>query len=368
MEYKKGLEGVIAAETQIGLVDGTLGHLIYRGHWAKELALSYSFEEVAYFIWNGEFPTEAELVTFKEQMTSYRELPSYIKTILDTLPNEMDVMSTMRTAISALGTPAFAWPPTIDQAMHVTALLPTIIAYKYQKNQGADFIEPNPELDHVANYIYMIKGQLPSEVEIKALTAYLILTIEHGMNASTFASRVVVSTESEMISGVCAAIGSMKGPLHGGAPSEVIEMIDEIGTIDNIEPWIRNKLEKGEKLMGFGHRVYKTRDPRSEALKVVSKDLAQESDWFNLITQMEQTAIDLLEEYKPGRKLYTNVEFFAAAVLKGLDIPKELFTPTFTSSRIIGWTAHILEQSQDNRIFRPQSSYTGQMPEQAAKF
>lgn len=362
MEYRKGLEGVIATETAIGLVDGERGHLLYRGKWAKELALSYSFEEVAYFIWYKEFPDMEQLVLFKEKLITYRTLPSYLKTILDTLPEDMDVMSVMRTAVSALGTSKFSWPPSVEQAMQLTAILPSIIAYKYKKDRGEHFIEPHSELNHVANYIYMMKGTTPNDSEVKALTAYLILTIEHGMNASTFASRVVVSTESEIISGICAAIGSMKGPLHGGAPSEVIEMIDEIGTIDNIEPWIRRKLDKGEKLMGFGHRIYKTRDPRAEALKIVSKELAKESEWFDLISTMEQTAIDLLEEYKPGRKLYTNVEFFAAAVLKGLDIPKELFTPTFTASRIVGWTAHILEQSENNRIFRPQSQYTGDVP------
>ncbi|HDX9692284.1 citrate synthase/methylcitrate synthase [Bacillus thuringiensis] len=363
MEYRKGLEGVVAAETSVGLVDGKKGHLVYRGYWAKDLAINNTFEEVAYLIWNDKLPNENELKSFTLKMKQYRQIPNYLKQIINCLPKDMDVMSVLRTAISALGSRHFAWPPTIDQAMQLTAILPSLIAYKYRLDQGKNFIEPNDNLDHVSNFIYMLDGQEPTPAFAKALNAYLILTIEHGMNASTFASRVVASTESEIISGICAAIGAMKGPLHGGAPSEVINMLDEIGTIDNIEPWVRNKLETGGKIMGFGHRIYKSQDPRAEALKIVSQELTGESAWFNLAIEMEKKTISLLNEYKPGRCLYTNVEFFAAAVLKGISLPKELFTPMFTSSRMVGWTAHILEQAQDNRIFRPLSSYVGKIPE-----
>lgn len=366
MVYKKGLEGVVAAETAIGLVNGEKGHLVYRGYWAKDLAINNSFEEVAYLIWYGHLPNEKELKEFALKMKEYREIPSYLRNILNLLPKNMDIMSVARTAISALGDKKFSWPPSIDEAMKLTSILPSIIAYKYRLDNNEKFIEPNPALDHVSNFIYMIDGNLPSKAFAKALNAYFVLTIEHGMNASTFSSRVVTSTESEMISGICAAIGAMKGPLHGGAPSEVLQMLNEIGTVENIEPWIRDKMENGEKIMGFGHRVYKTRDPRAEALKIVSKELTGESKWFNLALEMEKKSIELLEEYKPGRKLYTNVEFFAAAVLKGINLPKELFTPAFTSSRIVGWTAHILEQSENNRIFRPQSDYIGDLPKEIA--
>ncbi|MFJ7669667.1 citrate/2-methylcitrate synthase [Lysinibacillus sp. NPDC097195] len=362
MEYSKGLEGIVAAETAIGLVDGENGHLVYRGHWAKDLAINNSFEEVAYLIWNGKLPNEIELINFKLKMKEFRQIPTFLKEILELLPKDMDVMSVLRTAVSSLGDSKFSWPPTIEQAMQLTSILPSVIAYKYRLDQGEKFIEPNLNLDHVANFMYMLDGKEPSPAFAKALNAYFVLTIEHGMNASTFSSRVVASTESEIISSVCAAIGAMKGPLHGGAPSEVIKMLDEVGTIDNIEPWIRNKIESGGKLMGFGHRIYKTQDPRAEALKIVSQELTGESNWFDLAVEMEKIAIDLLEEYKPGRRLYTNVEFFAAAVLKGISLPMELFTPTFTASRIVGWTAHVLEQSKDNRIFRPQSIYIGEPP------
>ncbi|KHF27371.1 citrate synthase/methylcitrate synthase [Anoxybacillus ayderensis] len=362
INYSKGLEGVVATETKISLVDGEKGHLVYRGYWAKDLALNHSFEEVAFLIWYGYLPNEEELTMFSDLLKKYRVIPKYLKNILDLLPKDMDIMSVLRTSISALGDSKFKWPPTIEQAIQLTAIIPSIIAYWYRKVNGKTYIEPNMDLDHIANYLYMLNGTEPNNAHTKALSAYFILTIEHGMNASTFSSRVVASTESELISAICAAIGAMKGPLHGGAPSAVIEMLEEIGSIDNIEPWIIKKLENGEKLMGFGHRIYKTKDPRAEALKEVAKSLSGEDEWFDLAIALEEKAIELLNKYKPGKKLYTNVEFFAAAVMKGISLPQELFTPTFTASRIVGWTAHVLEQASDNRIFRPQSIYTGNIP------
>jgi len=362
MGYKKGLEGIIAAETEIGFIDGEQGKLVYRGEWAKDLAINKEFEEVAYLIWYGKLPNKQELEELKSSMKKYRGIPDYIHSILENLPEDMDFMSVLRTCISALGTSKFSWPPTVEQAIQITSIAPTIIAYWYRKQQNKSFVEPDLNLDHVENYLYMIKGNKPEESHTKALTAYLILTIEHGMNASTFSARVVISTESELISAITAAIGAMKGPLHGGAPSGVIKMLEEIGNKNNIESWVKNSLEKGEKLMGFGHRVYKTRDPRAEALKIVSKQLTGQSEWLELALELEDKAIKILNEYKPGRKLYTNVEFYAAAVLKGISLPQELFTPTFTASRIVGWTGHAIEQSKNNRIFRPASKYVGKSP------
>jgi citrate synthase len=358
----KGLEGVVAAETAISLVDGTQGHLVFRGHWAQELAVSRTFEETAYLLWYGELPDEETLQAFRGQMAKYRTLPSSLRQVLDALPDDTPMMSALRTAVSALGDSCFAWPPSVDQAMQMTAMLPSIITYRYRKLQGQSFIEPHPQLRHAANYLYMLSGELPSEAHVQALEAYLILTMEHGMNASTFSCRVVSSTESDMVSAICAGIGAMKGPLHGGAPSEVIAMLEEIGTKANAESWIRGKLANREKLMGFGHRVYKTMDPRAEALREVTSRLNDQDPWFDFALHVERTAIRLLDEYKPGRKLYTNVEFFASAVLKAIQLDPSLFTATFTASRIVGWTAHVLEQAADNRLYRPQSNYTGNMP------
>lgn len=362
MSYSKGLEGVVAAETYVGHVDGENGKLIYRGYMAKDLAVNYSFEEVAYLVWNDALPNEKELNEFKKALKENRSIPDYVLNILRVLPKETEIMSVLRTCISALGTKDYAWPPKIDQAVKLTAITPTIIAYWYRKQNNLSIINPNNELDHVANYLYMIKGEKPREDLVKALSAYFILTIEHGMNASTFSSRVVTSTESDMVSALCAAIGAMKGPLHGGAPSGVISMLDEISSKEEIEPWVRARLDKGEKIMGFGHRVYRTRDPRSEALKTVLQSVASKNNWFDLVLEVEKTTIALLEEYKPGRGIYTNVEYFAAAVMKSIDLHSSLFTPTFTASRFVGWTAHILEQSASNRIYRPQSVYKGPVP------
>lgn len=357
-----GLEGVIAADTEISLVDGEKGHLIYRGYWAKELAIHYTFEECAFLLLTGKLPSEQELLTFCNSLSKERELPLHVRTIIDLLPKNMDMMSVIRTSISALGDASFEWKPTIDQAIRIIAVLPTIIAYRYHQEKNSDFIEPQKKLSHIANCFYMLQGYYPTDAQERALSAYFVLTLEHGMNASTFSARTVLSTETDLISAITGAIGAMKGPLHGGAPSEVIQMLNEIKTIENAEDWLRKRLNNKEKIMGFGHRIYKTEDPRAVALKQISETLTGKDPWLDLALHVERTAIRLLAEYKPGRRLYTNVEFYAAAVLRAVNMPTSLFTPTFTASRVVGWCAHSLEQAEVNRIFRPQSVYVGVMP------
>jgi citrate synthase len=273
----------------------------------------------------------------------------------------MDMMSVLRTAVSSLGTTDHGWKPTIEEAIELTAKIPTIISFRFRDLLGLDPIEPNDEFDHVKNYLYMLTGSEPSASHVKALESYMILTMEHGMNASTFTSRVVASSESDMISAVAGAIGTMKGPLHGGAPTEVISMLDEIKVKENVDAWLRSKLASGERIMGFGHRVYKTKDPRALALKEITSQIGGDDPWLELANYLERRAIELLEEYKPGRKLYTNVEFYAAAIMKAIQLDPSLFTPTFTASRIVGWTAHVLEQADDNTIYRPDAHYTGEM-------
>lgn len=356
-----GLDGIVAAETDIGHVDGENGHLIYRGYWAKELAVHYEYEEIAHLLWVGKLPDASEKQQFTARLASSRELPLTVRRLLDNIPREMPIMSVLQTAIAMLSG-EFSWPPTLEQAVSLTAVIPTIIAYSYRSQLGLTPIEPDNQLSHTANYLYMLTGKQPEPAHIKALNAYLILGMEHGMNASTFAARVVLSTQSDMASAVSAAVGAMKGPLHGGAPTEVIAMLDAIGSKEHAEAWIRQALERGDRLMGFGHRIYKTRDPRAEALRHVTEALSSNDPWFDLAIHVEKTAIALLEEYKPGRRLYTNVEFFAASIMRAIALPSELFTPTFTAARVVGWSAHLLEQAQVNRIFRPQSVYTGPMP------
>lgn len=361
-EVKKGLEGVVASATRIALVDGQRGHLVYRGHWARDLAVESTFEHVAHLLWFGHLPSDDELAAFSKQMAAMRALPDTVRQIIELIPTEVDPMSVVRTALSAHAGTQFDGPPSVEQAMLLTARVPTIIAHRYRTLQGLAPVAPRADLSHTANYLYMLRGEEPNHAHVEALDAYLILAAEHGMNASTFAARVTVSTRSDLISAVTSAVGTMKGPLHGGAPSEVDDTLEAIGTKENAERYLRALLERGERIMGFGHRVYKTRDPRAEALSVVARRIAGEDAWLDLAAHVEEVAVRLLQEYKPGRNLYTNVEFYAAAVLRAVAIPTELYTPTFTLARMAGWTAHALEQAEEDRLIRPQSVYVGPMP------
>ncbi|MHC0036359.1 citrate synthase/methylcitrate synthase [Pseudoneobacillus sp. C159] len=356
----QGLKGIVAAETCISDIDGVKGKLIYRGYDIIEIAKSYSFEETAYLLWYGKWSNEAELLQLKEELVRNRELPSHIGQLIKSLPAEMDMMSVIRTCISAEGLSGYNWKPTVLQAIRLTALIPTIIAFRKRILEGKPVMHHRSDLDHAANYLYMLSGELPLQAHVEALETYMILTMEHGMNASTFSARVTASTESDLVSAVTSAIGTMKGPLHGGAPTEVIDLLVEMANRNReIEMVLREKLARGERLMGFGHRVYKTRDPRAMALKLKLSELVGNDPWFDLAVKVEEIGVKLLEEYKPGRLLYTNVEFYTAAIMKAIRMEPELFTPTFTASRIVGWSAHVLEQAENNTLFRPQSTYIG---------
>lgn len=364
----KGLKGIVAAETAISHIDGEKGQLFYRGYEIREITRRCSFEEASYLLWFGDFPNENQLNTLKNQLKDNRELRENSMAILDCLPLRMDLMSVIRTVISAEGGHAnYGWKPTIAQAIRLTAITPTIIAYRKRQLEGKGFVPPSRELDHVTNYLYMLDGKFPLKAHADALESYMVLTLEHGMNASTFAARVTVSTESDLVSAVTSAIGTMKGPLHGGAPSGVIELLDEIVQAGNAEKVLKEKVISGEKLMGFGHRIYKTRDPRAISLKAKLLELGGEDEWLDLALDVENTAIKVLEELKPGRSLYTNVEFYAAAIMKAIQMDANLFTPTFTASRMVGWTAHVLEQAENNTIYRPQSNYIGTIKTMVSK-
>lgn len=359
----EGLVGVVTTQSTISLVDGQKGHLVYRGHWAEEIAQKYSFEEVMYLLWFNRLPNSTELTNMKLQMKTARCLTEIDQQIIKNLDQNMDMMSVIRTVLSSKSTPAVEWPSTFEEGIMITASIPTIICYWHHLIHKQEPVAPDKELDHVENYLYMLNGKVPNEGHVRALTGYLILTMEHGMNASTFAARVIASTQSDLISAITGAIGAMKGPLHGGAPSGVIDLLENIGTSENAENYLRSLLESGDRLMGFGHRVYKTQDPRANALKLITSELSGDDPWFDLANKVEETAVHLLHEYKPGRKLYANVEFYAAAILKALELPTELFTPTFTMSRVVGWIANVYEQNGNNRIIRPSSQYVGKMPE-----
>ncbi|MCM3636829.1 citrate synthase/methylcitrate synthase [Sporosarcina luteola] len=353
--FQKGLKDVVAVHTKIASIEGDIGELRYRGILVDELIPNHSFEEIAHFLWNGKFPDENESYTLQEG----RELPAHVTLIIDALPPEMPMMDAMRTSISAYAHLTFTNQTIEQQVLHLTAALPSIIARHYRKVMGLLVIEPDKNLSHTANYLWMLTGTKPADVHVEALETYLKLTMEHGMNASTFAARVTISTESDLTAAVTSALGTMKGPLHGGAPSAVIELLEEIGTQENVRPVIQEKLQNGERIMKFGHRIYKTEDPRSILLRDTCEKLAGQDDWLDLATAAETEIVTLLETYKPGRKLYTNVEYYAAAIMRAIDMPPELFTPTFSVARIVGWTAHAIEQLSDNTIFRPQSVYIG---------
>lgn len=354
---KGGLEGIIAATTALSKVEGTEGRLIYRGYNIHDLARNTSFEEVAYLLWYGQLPNQAQLAGLRAQLAAQRTLPTSVMRVLRTLPDTAEPMDMLRTVASAWGAGTITGKPTVEQAIALSARFPVFLAAFQRLRNGQEPLESRPELGHAANYLYLLTGKVPEQQHVQALDAYLVLLADHGMNASTFTARVVASTESDIVSATVAAVGALKGPLHGGAPSKVQDMLNAIGTVENAEPWIRHAISSGERLMGFGHRVYKTYDPRAEELRELAR-LADPQE-FVLAQRVEEVALALLEEEKPGRHLYTNVEFYSAVLLASVGLPGDLFTPTFAVSRVAGWTAHILEQVGNNRLIRPDADYTG---------
>ncbi|ANU20955.1 citrate synthase/methylcitrate synthase [Planococcus plakortidis] len=357
--FQKGLKGIVAVQTSISSVEGEKGELRYRGILVSEVIEGKSFEQAAYFLWHGHYASKEELASLTERLNAYRQLSDYLMAIARTLPKETSLMDGIRTLISAYQHAEFKELAIQQQAIALTAALPVMTALLYRLNTGQEFVAPRSDLGHTANYLWMINGQVPTHAQTEALETYLNLTMEHGMNASTFASRVTISTESDLSAAIVSALGTMKGPLHGGAPSGVLELLDEIQSPEKIKPVVERKLARGEKIMGFGHRVYRTEDPRSILLREKCRQLQQDGPWLNLAVIAENEITQLLNERKPGRALHTNVEFYAAAIMRSIQMPPELFTPTFSIARIVGWTAHAIEQQQDNVIFRPQSEYIG---------
>ena len=357
--FQKGLKDVIAVQTKIASVDGDKGELRYRGKLVEEVILNRSFEETAYFLWHGQYPTEEQSKNLTAQFMKYRVLPNHIQKIAEKLPKDVLLMDNMRTLLSAYYSKDFTNLASDQQAIALTSALPVMTAMLYRRQIGEDRIHPNNKLGHVANYLWMLNGEDPTPTQVEALETYLKLTMEHGMNASTFAARVTVSTESDMVAAVTSALGAMKGPLHGGAPSGVITLLDQISVAEKTEAVIVTKLNAGERIMGFGHRIYRTEDPRSILLRLKCLELQGHDAWLDLAVEAEKQIITLLNERKPGRALYTNVEFYAAAIMRAIEMPVELFTPTFSIARIVGWTAHVIEQQAEHVIFRPQSEYIG---------
>jgi len=351
-----GLEGVVAAATRLSHVDGEAGELLIAGYPVGELAAHATFEETTWLLWHGELPSSRELDTFRAELAALRGLPPATMAILrECAVSRIDAMDALRIA---LGTVSLA----STEATAIVAIAPTIVAAFSRLTAGHEPIAPRADLGHAANYLYMLTGAVPDAERVRGIETYLNTVVDHGLNASTFTCRVITSTGSDLVSAVVGAVGALKGPLHGGAPGPALETVFEIGDASRAESVLRAKIESGERLMGFGHRVYKVRDPRADVLAIAAERLftrAGDMRLYSLAREVEATALRLLEEYKPGRRLQTNVEFYTALLLHGLGLDVPLFTPTFAIARVSGWIAHAIEQRQANRLIRPKSIYVG---------
>lgn len=363
-----GLAGVAVADTQMSLVDGQNGVLVYRGYNIFELGEKASFEEVAYLMWYGKLPNQQELDRLKAEFVSHRALPELITNILPQFPAEAHPMSVLRTCVSAFGMldrGAENLDPAnvLHQSKALVAVLPTMVAAWERVRKGLEPIAPRADLDHSANFLYMLNGQEPNPDAVKALDAYLVCLIDHGFNASTFAARVTFSTISDVYSAATAAIGTLKGNSHGRANQLAMEQFLEADASGDVEKWYHDKRAKGDRIMGIGHRIYKTIDPRGKILGPLAKRMAESSGdsrkWYDIATQIE--GYTQQDPYFVERKLYANVDYYSAIVLYMVGLPTDQFTCIFAISRMVGWMAHVMEQLADNRLIRPGANYTGPM-------
>ncbi len=360
-EFSPGLEGVVAAETAVSEVDVANGRLIYRGGYLiEDLVPVVSFEEAAYLLWHGDLPNESQLDALREQMATARALNKSARGTLVAMDPATEPMDVLRTVVSAQGASKSLTKPSLDEAIALTAVFPTIVAAARRRSQGKDIVESRADLGHAANLLWMMNGEEPAAEKVDLVDTYLVLLADHGLNASTFAARVVASTGSDLTSCVVGAIAALKGPAHGGATLAARNMLDKIGSAENAEKWLREAHARHERFSGFGHRVYRTYDPRAKILRDMAKTAAP--DLHRTAARTEEVALEILHEAHPERPNATNVDFWASAVLTGAGIPKELFTTVFATSRVSGWTAHVLESLSDLRIIRPASRWIGPEP------
>lgn len=368
-----GLDGVVVATTTIGDVRGREGFYHYRQYSATELASHRTFEDVWHLLFRGELPDADQAKRFRGEISAARQLPPRVLPALEQIISAGSgggALDGVRSAVSVTAA-TLGLRPVLDlelpeveiDAVRLCALMPILVAALHRLRAGQEPIAPRRDLDHVANYLYCLNGAEPDEAAARAVEQYMITTIDHGFNASTFTARVVTSTGADVGAAVTAAIGALSGPLHGGAPSRALEMLDEVRSPEAAAAWVRKRVADGQRVMGFGHRVYKTEDPRSRLLKEIATQLG--GPRVESARQVEETVVSVLGELKPGRALYANVEYYAGVVMERCGLPAELFTPTFAVSRAVGWCAHILEQAADNRIIRPSARYVGPSPPQA---
>ncbi len=358
----KGLEDVIIGSSSLTLIDGCAGTLSYRGYDISDLAENATFEETAYLLLYGNLPNVQELRQLKKNLSDEREIPTQLVELLKGFPNDASAMDILRTSISALSIydpdlHDYSPDAMLRRAIRILSKMTTMIAGYERIRNGAEVIPPRTDLDHASNFLYMMRGQVPEPVVARIYDKCLIIHADHELNASTFAARVTASTLSDVYSAVTSAIGTLKGPLHGGANEGVMEMLEEIKVPENAEAYLKKVFSEKKRVMGFGHRVYKTIDPRATILKSLSKELATKNggEWFEISDKLE-------EIMRAEKNLSPNVDFYAASVYHMLGIPTYLFTPIFAASRVTGWTAHILEQYSDNRLIRPRADYLGHPP------
>jgi citrate synthase len=360
-ETQQGLEGVVAATTRLSRVEGLAGRLTIAGYDVEELAPRATFEEVAHLLWQGTLPIAQELNALNADLFSRRRPPSATLILLrEAAKHSIPVMDALRMAASTLSLGRKESPE--QDARTLVAAFPAIVGAYWRLRNGQEPVEPREGLSHSEHCLHQIFGDDIGPERARGLETYLNTVCDHGLNASTFAARVVVSTHSDLVSAITGAVGALKGPLHGGAPGPALDMVLEIGQADRAEAVIRRKLERGERLMGFGHRVYRVRDPRADVLaKAAERFYAAQGnrELYELARAVEKTALRLLAQHKPDRRLDTNVEFYTALLLHGLGLPNDLFTPIFAVGRVLGWTAHCLEQLREGRLIRPESAYVG---------
>ncbi|MFD5583198.1 citrate synthase/methylcitrate synthase [Streptomyces sp. NPDC058733] len=367
IEAPRGLAGVVVTDTEIGDVRGLEGFYHYRQYSAVDLARTRSFEDVWHLLIFGELPDAERGVAFAARTAALRRLPDGVRAALPAIAaagSASGPLAGMRTALSLLGA-AQGFRPVYDidadrrrqDTLVAAAAVPTLLTALHRLGRGLEPVEPREDLSYAANYLYMLTGTEPDPERARAIEQYLISTIDHGFNASTFTGRVIASTGADVAACLVGAVGALSGPLHGGAPSRALDTLDAIGSPDRIDTWIRERVLSGERIMGFGHAIYRTEDPRSRMLREIAQSFG--GPRVDFAVEVERRVEAILAELKPGRELHTNVEFYAGVVMELCGLPREMFTPTFAAARVVGWSANLLEQAEDKKIIRPVARYVG---------
>ncbi|MGW0132765.1 citrate synthase/methylcitrate synthase [Streptomyces sp. NPDC003299] len=367
IEAPRGLAGVVVTDTEIGDVRGLEGFYHYRQYSAVDLARTRSFEDVWHLLIFGELPDAERGAAFAARTAALRRLPDGVRAALPAIAaagSASGPLAGMRTALSLLGA-AQGFRPVYDidadrrrqDTLVAAAAVPTLLTALHRLGRGLEPVEPREDLSYAANYLYMLTGTEPDPERARAIEQYLISTIDHGFNASTFTGRVIASTGADVAACLVGAVGALSGPLHGGAPSRALDTLDAIGSPDRIDTWIRERVLSGERIMGFGHAIYRTEDPRSRMLREIAQSFG--GPRVDFAVEVERRVEAILAELKPGRELHTNVEFYAGVVMELCGLPREMFTPTFAAARVVGWSANLLEQAEDKKIIRPVARYVG---------